>query len=179
MGRPRRRGTRRSRLSEAPRDRTGAPRRDTVLRASARDALGVDLSGDIDLEQPAAQRNDLRPTCRGARMSDIHIVANLPDALLTRLYPAITRWNRLEGRPRTHQFDRALRAEVRDAMWMLSRQWQLGEFVGDDAGSPVLARACLDLRLIDRYQAATGGVLPFDRDDLIEPRVERRPVPMA
>ncbi|MGZ4291369.1 MAG: PQQ-dependent sugar dehydrogenase, partial [Gaiellaceae bacterium] len=87
-------------------------------------------------------------------------------------------WNRLEGRPRTHNFDRALRAEVRDAMWMLSRQWQLGEFVGDDAGSPVLARACLDLRLIDRYQAAVGGVLPFDRNDLIEPRVERRPVPM-
>jgi len=112
-------------------------------------------------------------------MTDIHIVANLSEALLTRLYPAITRWNRLEGRPRTHDFDRALRAEVRDAMWMLSRQWQLGEFVGDDAGSPILARACLDMRLIDRYQPAAGGVLPFDRDDLIEPRVERRPVPMA
>jgi hypothetical protein len=112
-------------------------------------------------------------------MTDIHIVANLSDALLTRLHPAITRWNRLEGRPRTHHFDRALRAEVRDAMWMLSRQWQLGEFVGDDAGSPVLARACLDMRLVDRYQAAAGDVLPFDRDDLIEPRVERRPVPMA
>ncbi|AGB25168.1 hypothetical protein Mycsm_04953 [Mycobacterium sp. JS623] len=112
-------------------------------------------------------------------MTDIHVVANMTDALLARLHPAITRWNRLEGRPRTHHFDRALRAEVRDAMWMLSRQWQLGEFVGDDAGSPVLARACLDMRLVDRYQAAAGAVLPFDRDDLIEPRVERKPVPMS
>ncbi len=112
-------------------------------------------------------------------MTDIHIVADIGDALLTRLHPAITRWNRLEGRPRTHHFDRALRAEVRDAMWMLSRQWQLGEFAGDDAGSPILARACLDLRMIDRYQAADGDVVAFDDDDLLEPRVERRRVPMS
>ena len=148
---------RRARLGEAACGRTGAFRRYAVQRAAACDSLGLDLPRDIDLEQPAAQREDLRPTRRGARMTDIHVVTNLPEALLTRLHPAITRWNRLEGRPRTHDFDRALRAEVRDAMWMLSRQWQLGEFVGDDAGSPILARACLDLRLIDRYQAAAGG----------------------
>jgi hypothetical protein len=112
-------------------------------------------------------------------MADRHMVANISEALLTRQHPAITRWNRLEGRPRTHHFDRALRAEVRDAMWMLSRQWQLGEFVGDDAGSPILARACLDSSTIDRYQAATGNVSPFDTDDLLEPRVERRNVPMS
>src|ERR671922_583162 len=107
-------------------------------------------------------------------MSDIHIVADMSTALLTREHPAITRWNRLEGRPRTHHFDRALRAEVRDAMWMLSRQWQLGEFVGDDAGSPILARACLDLRMIDHYQPDGGTVTPLDDGDLLEPRVERR-----
>ncbi len=112
-------------------------------------------------------------------MADIHLVGNLEQALLTRAHPAITRWNRLEGRPRTHHFDRALRAEVRDALWMLSRQWQLGEFVGDDAGSPVLARACLDLRTVDRYQAADGAVLPLDVDDLLEPRVERRVIPLS
>ena len=50
-----------------------------------------------------------------------------------RLYPTVTVWNRLEGRPRTRDFERALQAEVRDALWMLSRQWQLGEFAGDDA----------------------------------------------
>ncbi len=59
-------------------------------------------------------------------------------------FPSITGWNRLEGRPRTVAFDRALRAEVRDALWMLSRQWQLGEFHGEDAGSPVLARMHLE-----------------------------------
>jgi hypothetical protein len=108
-----------------------------------------------------------------------YTVAAMDEAIVRRLVPAISRWNRLEGRPRTHHFDRALRAEVRDAMWMLSRQWQMGEFVGDDAGSPVLARACLDVRTFDRYQAADGAVLPLDPDQMLEPRVERRVLPMA
>jgi hypothetical protein len=106
------------------------------------------------------------------------IVTALSAALTGRLHPAITRWNRLEGRPRTHDFSRALQAEIRDALWFLSRQWQLGEFAGDDAGSPVLARACLDLRTLDQYQPADGPVLALDADDVLEPRVERRRVPM-
>ena len=36
--------------------------------------------------------------------------------------------------------DRALRAEVRDPLWMLTRQWQMGEFQGDDAGFRSLHR---------------------------------------
>ena len=31
----------------------------------------------------------------------------------------MTLWNRLEGRPRRDDFDRALKAEVRDALWLL------------------------------------------------------------
>jgi len=36
--------------------------------------------------------------------------------------PAITLWNRLEGRARREDFDRSLRAEIRDPLWMLTRQ---------------------------------------------------------
>lgn len=32
---------------------------------------------------------------------------------------------------------RSLKGEVRDAAWMLCRQWQMGEFAADDAGTPV------------------------------------------
>src|SRR5436189_6454698 len=103
-------------------------------------------------------------------MTDIHVVANIGDALLAREPPAITRWNRLEGRPRTHDFDRALKAEVRDAMWMLSRQWQMGEFQGEDAGSPVTARMCIDTALIDRFQADGGAVESLDLEEPLEPR---------
>jgi hypothetical protein len=34
------------------------------------------------------------------------------------------------------EYARNLRAEVRDGLWMLCRQWQMGEFIGEDAGSP-------------------------------------------
>jgi hypothetical protein len=44
-----------------------------------------------------------------------------------RLLPTIMKWNRLECRPRTRNFDRALQAEVRDALWMLTKQWQMGD----------------------------------------------------
>ncbi len=32
------------------------------------------------------------------------------------LFPTLTRYNRLESRPRTDNFQRAMRAEVRDAL---------------------------------------------------------------
>ncbi|MBN8787199.1 MAG: hypothetical protein J0I84_08920 [Terrimonas sp.] len=46
-------------------------------------------------------------------------------------------WNRLEASPVGDDMTRSLRAEIRDPLWMLSRQWQFGEFEGDDAGTPV------------------------------------------
>ena len=55
-------------------------------------------------------------------------------------------WNRLEGRPRSADFERNLRAEARDPLWFLTRQWQFGEFEGDDAGSPIDARIAYDDR---------------------------------
>src|SRR5438874_2611511 len=51
--------------------------------------------------------------------------------------PLVRGWNRLEGRPRSEDFERSLKAEVRDPLWFLTRQWQFGEFEGDDAGSPI------------------------------------------
>jgi hypothetical protein len=112
-------------------------------------------------------------------MADPNIVLDMRQAVVQRLHPAITRWNRLEGRPRAHDFDRALRAEVRDALWMLSRQWQMGEFHGDDAGSPVLARACIDTTTIDRFQAGQGPVRPLDPGQPLEAAVESRPLPLS
>jgi len=111
-------------------------------------------------------------------MVDPQIVVNMTEAVAARLHPAITRWNRLEGRPRTHNFDRALRAEVRDALWMLSRQWQMGEFQGDDAGSPMLARACIDVMTIDRFQAGSKPVEDLPLKEPLEAKVERRPLPL-
>jgi len=49
---------------------------------------------------------------------------------------ALTYWNRVEPRPRSAEIADALAAQVRDPLWMLTRQWQFGEFHGEDAGSP-------------------------------------------
>lgn len=91
--------------------------------------------------------------------------------------PTITLWNRLEGRPRTHDFERALRAEVRDPLWMLTKQWQMGEFQGDDAGSPIFAKVHIETTRLTKYQAAANPAESFDDTVPLEAKVERRPIP--
>ena len=44
-----------------------------------------------------------------------YVVPDMKLALWEQLFPTITVWNRLEGRPRRADFDRALKAEVRGA----------------------------------------------------------------
>jgi len=109
-------------------------------------------------------------------MANVGTVHGLNEQLKVRTMPAVTRWNRLEGRPRTHNFERALKAEVRDALWMLTKQWQLGEFGGDDAGSPVLARICTGAIQFDRFQPGNATSEPFSLALPLETTVERRPV---
>jgi hypothetical protein len=99
-------------------------------------------------------------------------------ALAELLWPSVTVFNRVEGRPRTRAFDRALRAEVRDALWMLTRQWQMGEFQGDDAGSPFFAKLLMDRTELTRYRPRDHATQPFDGALPLEARVERRSVPL-
>ncbi|MCC6395995.1 MAG: hypothetical protein IT282_03180, partial [Bacteroidetes bacterium] len=95
-----------------------------------------------------------------------------------RLLPTIMMWNRLECRPRTKDFDRALKAEVRDALWMLTKQWQMGEFKADDAGSPVLAKMHLDTTRLTKYCADGNPAQGFTDASPLEAQVERRPIPL-
>ncbi|HSS76706.1 MAG TPA: hypothetical protein VLV54_08160 [Thermoanaerobaculia bacterium] len=54
---------------------------------------------------------------------------------------SITYWHRLEPRPRSeHDILPSLAARVRDPLWMLTRQWQMGELQGEDAASPAWMR---------------------------------------
>ena len=103
-------------------------------------------------------------------------IIDIKQALAERVFPTITIWNRLEGRPRREDFSRALKAEVRDALWMLSRQWQLGEFQGDDAGSPIFAKLHVTRTALKKYRANGHEVEQFENDVPIEAKVERRPV---
>ncbi len=46
-------------------------------------------------------------------------------------------WLRIEPRCRSNYFGPGVSARTADALWMLTRQWQVGEFMGDDAASPI------------------------------------------
>ena len=91
--------------------------------------------------------------------------------------PLVRGWNRLEGRPRSADFQRSLRAEVRDPIWFLSRQWQYGEFEGEDAGSPIDVRMACETTELSAYEIDNRFLAPYDASMPLEVRVEREPVP--
>ena len=70
---------------------------------------------------------------------------------------SITSWTRLEPRVRRDEPSAGLEARVRDPLWMLARQWQVGEFTGEDAGSPLQARVRAERAPLTRYHA---GAMP-------------------
>jgi hypothetical protein len=72
--------------------------------------------------------------------------------------PSITSWMRLEPRSRNAEMNTSLQARIYDPLWMLARQWQLGEFQGEDNGSPVMARWRAESARLTRYQA--GAIAP-------------------
>ncbi|HEU0294576.1 MAG TPA: hypothetical protein VFR47_17685 [Anaerolineales bacterium] len=93
--------------------------------------------------------------------------------------PSITGWTRLEPRPRSADFALTLQARVRDPLWMLARQWQVGEFQGEDAGSPIATRLEMDVAPVNRYRpgSAEGISQPYDpRQIPLEALVERETV---
>lgn len=53
---------------------------------------------------------------------------------------SITTWMRLEPVCRNADMSAGLQARVYDPLWLLARQWQIGEFQGEDNGSPAAAR---------------------------------------
>jgi hypothetical protein len=106
-------------------------------------------------------------------------VGSIAQGLSQRLFPTVITWNRLEGRPRTLDFTDALRAEVRDALWMLTRQWQMGEFRGSDAGSPVFAKLLAETTRLTKYRPHGLATRLFDTALPFEAEVERRPAPLG
>lgn len=90
--------------------------------------------------------------------------------------PSILSWNRLEARPRTKDLSRAMRAEVRDPLWFISRQWQIGEFEAEDTGSSVEMRVDMETVPINRYSLRKAAAKAYDGTVPIEAIVEREMV---
>ncbi len=92
--------------------------------------------------------------------------------------PSITTWTRLEPLPRDASMERSLQAQVRDPAWMLARQWQVGEFLGADAGSPVQATLAGELQTVTTYCPGSDptATMPLDQKLPLEVHVERENV---
>lgn len=70
---------------------------------------------------------------------------------------SFTIWSRVEPRPRSDDMGRALQAQIRDALWMLGRQWQVGEFLGSDGGSPLQATIATESQPLTTYRPGPPG----------------------
>ena len=91
-------------------------------------------------------------------------------------------WTRLEpqgilGDPRP-----GVEARVHDPLWFLGRQWQLGEFEGEDSGTPLTVRVVTRTVSVDRWvpvdkNGPLENVRAFSRErqELLEPLIEREP----
>jgi hypothetical protein len=87
--------------------------------------------------------------------------------------PSITIWNRIEPRCRTNDPTPGLEARVHDPLWLLARQWQIGEFDGRDAGSPVSATVQTSIAPFDRFSIPGQRPQSYDGLQPIEALVER------
>ena len=89
--------------------------------------------------------------------------------------PSITYWSRLEPRPRSNAIARPLAAPIRDPLWFLTRQWQLGEFRGEDAGSPAFAQITMHQSALTGWRTGDGPFQPLPINRPLELLVEREP----
>lgn len=85
-------------------------------------------------------------------------------------------WTRLEPQSVSGDPAPGLQARVHDPAWLLARQWQLGEFRGEDAGSPVSVQVTWTSTRVDGWRPRGEPQLrPLQPDDLLEPAVEGEP----
>jgi hypothetical protein len=89
---------------------------------------------------------------------------------------SITIWNRVEPRARSQDMKAGLEARVHDPLWFLTRQWQVGEFEGRDAGSPVMVEVTSTATVFDRYTVGTEPARAYDGRAPLEVLVEREAV---
>jgi hypothetical protein len=89
---------------------------------------------------------------------------------------SITYWNRVEPSPRGDSLRAGLSAPIRDPLWMLTRQWQIGEFQGEDAASPAYVSVAIRSTRLDGWQTGDGASQPYDGATPLEVVTEREPV---
>ena len=96
----------------------------------------------------------------------------LPDTLLQG-DPGLTHRWRLEGKTSTENLEPGIQVRIADPLSMLARQWQVGEFQGEDASTPVYAQVQIETTPLTSVRCEPGGSwarapLPLNAPDAIE-----------
>lgn len=72
-----------------------------------------------------------------------------------------TTWQRLEFYTTSDESERPYKAEVRDPLWMLARQWQMGEFIAEDNGSPAFTHIKWEANPIQQIALNGNTATPY------------------
>ena len=83
--------------------------------------------------------------------------------------------SRLEMVNKTNSLQEGLQARIKDPLWMLGKQWQLGEFRAEDGGQPVRVELEVQdrqLNTISWQEADTAVTETFDPKVPLEMKVE-------
>ncbi len=88
-------------------------------------------------------------------------------------------WTRLEPQSVSGDPTPGLEARLADPLWLLGRQWQMGEFAAEDAGSPVAVTVTVSTVPITQWlpgdPSAARPARPLPASGVLEPAVEREP----
>ncbi|WP_085316378.1 hypothetical protein [Derxia lacustris] len=117
-------------------------------------------------------------------MSDtVNVIANRP--ILAELRFALLEppaWTRLEPVSVTGDPAPGLAMSTLDPLWALGRQWQFGEFAGEDAGTPLGVNVLATAQLLSGWRPGDlganpvlDGALPLGNNQPLEPAVEAEP----
>jgi hypothetical protein len=88
-------------------------------------------------------------------------------------------WTRLEPQSLTGDPTPGLEGRVHDPLWLLARQWQFGEFLGENAGTPLAVHAELASTRLVAWRpgdpAAEAAVQELPDETPLDPLVEAEP----
>lgn len=93
----------------------------------------------------------------------------------------MTTIHRLEGSTHDPDLTEGLTARVADPLWYLARQWQVGEFQGEDAATPVVVSAEIDSHSITEAKTATDKTArAIDlRHEPLQTQMEKEPLTLT
>jgi hypothetical protein len=72
---------------------------------------------------------------------------------------ALLVWEKILPVPTSNDLAESLRAEVHDPLWLLARQWQLGEFKAEDAGMAAYAHVVTQSTPVQKFMGAGPPVV--------------------